>query len=140
MFEFVMTFVLVCVGYVVGSQREKQHYKSLHVREKTFQDIPIRAGNAVAKSAHKAELIMASTVIATDYFKTMAANIKNFIGGGINSQEVLMDRARREATVRLREKAASLKAHEILGFRMESSTLDKKGVEVFVYGTAVTYE
>lgn len=140
MFEFAVTFVLVSLGYFIGSHREKQHYKSLRVREKTFQDIPIRAGNRIVRNAKSSEMITASTVIATDYFKTTAANIKNFIGGGINSQEVLMDRARREATVRLREKAASLKAQEILGFRMESSTLDKKGVEVFVYGTAVTYE
>lgn len=140
MFELAITFALVGLGYSIGSREERKHYKSLAVREKTFQDIPIRVNNKLQRQAKNAQLVTASAVIATDYFKTMAANIKNFIGGGVNSQEILMDRARREATARLREKTARLKAQEIIGFRMETSTLDKKGIEVFVYGTAVTYE
>jgi uncharacterized protein YbjQ (UPF0145 family) len=137
MYELWWTLGLVALGYTVGSQRERQHYKSLSVRENTFQDIGLRSNKRLPKDATDTKMIMASVVIATDYFKNVATNIKNMIGGGLHSQELLMDRAKREATIRLREKAAGWGAKEVFGFRIDTVALDGKGIEVFVYGTAV---
>lgn len=138
MFEFLSFVGLVIVGYTAGSYQESKHLKDLEEREKKFLRFPVRADKAVYTNMINGQLVTASVVIANDYFKTVAVNVKSFFGGQVKSQEALLDRARREVTLRLKEKAISKGAHEIIGFRMDTSIIDEKGVEIFVYGTAVT--
>lgn len=137
MFELFVTFVFISTGYYVGLRRERRHYKELLVREKNFQNIGLRATRRLPADAQDTQIVVACVVIASDYFKNWATKIKNMLGGGLHSQEILMDRARREATARLREKAARFGAKEVFGFRIDTMAVDGKGVEVFVYGTAV---
>jgi uncharacterized protein YbjQ (UPF0145 family) len=139
MFEFVMFVGLVTVGYTVGSYQEKKHLKDLQERELKLLKFPVRANKEIYQTMVSGHLVSASVVIANDYFKTVAVSVKSFFGGQVRSQEALLDRARREVTLRLKEKAITKGAHEIIGFRMDTSMVDDKGVEVFVYGTAVVH-
>jgi uncharacterized protein YbjQ (UPF0145 family) len=138
MFELALGAVLLGVGYFVGSAREQKHFESIKVREKELLSMPVRPDkNLDAKTVEKVELVTASVVIAGDYFKTVASSLKSMIGGALNSQETLIDRARREAILRLKEKTKRLGADEIIGLRIETMALDQMGVEVMVYGNAV---
>lgn len=139
MFEFVMFVGLVAVGYTAGSYQEKKHLKDLNERETKLLKFPVRANKEVYTTMTSGHLVSASVVIANDYFKTVSVSVKSFFGGQVRSQEALLDRARREVTLRLKEKAIKKGAHEIIGFRMDTSMVDDKGVEVFVYGTAVVH-
>jgi uncharacterized protein YbjQ (UPF0145 family) len=83
-------------------------------------------------------------VISVDYFKRFLASLRNIFGGRISSYETLVDRARREAILRM--KASCPGATQIINVRLETSSLSKntrKGsigsIEVFAYGTAITY-
>jgi uncharacterized protein YbjQ (UPF0145 family) len=91
-------------------------------------------------------LVTGGVVIGSDPFKRYIANLVNLIGGRVSVFETLLDRARREAILRMKERAAALRADEIVNFRMETMSLcsgnDAKPmgiVEVMAYGTAVRY-
>ncbi len=138
MFELGLGAVLLAVGYFVGSAREQKHFESIKKREKEFLHMSVRPDKIVdASKVERVELVTASVVIAGDYFKTVASSLKSMVGGAMRSQETLLDRARREAILRLKEKTKKLGADEIIGLRIETMALDQMGVEVMVYGNAV---
>ncbi|MCC6138533.1 MAG: heavy metal-binding domain-containing protein [Bdellovibrionaceae bacterium] len=139
MFEIVTFLGLVIVGYTVGSRREATHLKELAIREQDLLYMSVRADKAVESSMVNGQLVTASVIIANDYFKVVATSLKSFVGGQIRSQETLLDRARREATLRLKAKAKAMGASEIIGYRLDTSMVDSAGVEIFVYGTAITH-
>lgn len=80
---------------------------------------------------------MGNVVIASDAFKDFVGGLKSFFGGGMTAQETLMDRARREAVLRMRESAVAQGAREIVEMHLETSFLDQMGAEVIAYGTAI---
>ena len=86
-----------------------------------------------------------SAVISIDYFKRFLASLRNIFGGTVKSYESLIDRARREALIRMKEMAGD--ATVIVNVRIETSTIgrsaNRKGVgclEAIAYGTAMTLE
>jgi len=87
-------------------------------------------------------LVQGSVVISSDYFKNIAAGLRGLFGGNLKSYEALLDRARREAVLRMKQQAHEQGAHMIVGVLFETSTLNqgegKKPVccEVLAYGTA----
>ena len=89
-----------------------------------------------------ATLVSGSAVISIDYFKRLLASLRNIFGGTIKSYESLLDRARREALLRMRESAPD--AGVIVNVRIETASIgrraNKKGVgcvEAIAYGTAL---
>lgn len=137
MFDLVVFVTLLGLGYFVGSAREKSHYKSILQREKQLNSLPVQTGKRANPEYQQCLFVTGSVVIASDYFKNFAGSLKNFFGGNVSALETLMDRARREAVLRAKEKAAAWGAEEVIGFRVEFATLDQMGVEVIAYGTAV---
>ena len=53
----------------------------------------------------------------------------------------MVDRARREAIVRLKQQAENIGAKHIMGLRLSTTELGMQGgmVEVFAYGTAIKH-
>ena len=144
--------VLISVGFGIGTWIEKRHYASIRIREQALLHMPaipakletVMAGNT--KTIVRAEMVYGSVVLSEDYFKGFLATLKNFLGGNLTSYESLMDRARREAILRM--KADALKADMIVNVRMEGSSIGKEGgangkgvktVEMMAYGTAITF-
>ena len=86
-------------------------------------------------------LVNGSVVISIDYFKRFLASLINIFGGNIGAYETLLDRARREAILRMKEDAND--ASEIINIRIETSSISKNStknvgtVEVLAYGTAI---
>ncbi len=83
-------------------------------------------------------------MIGSDYFKTFAMALRAFFGGEMRSMQTLMSRARREATLRMLEKADILGASMVYNIRLETSTIGRgKGrrglptAEIHAYGTAI---
>ncbi|MBL7662266.1 heavy metal-binding domain-containing protein [bacterium] len=137
LFQLIVTAVLLLLGFFFGSRNEKKHFKSIIEREKQLIYIPLRADQALDRDYHEAKLVSGSVVIANDYFKTFVAGLKTMVGGKLNSYESLMDRARREAVIRMKEQARAWGAKEIVHFRLESSALDQLGVEILAVATAL---
>ena len=145
--EFITFLVLMLLGYGFGTWAESRHYKSIQEREAKFQKLPTIAlkhplpqpGRVV-----KVKLASGNVVISVDYFKRFLASLRNIFGGRVSSYETLVDRARREATLRMKESCPG--ATQIINVRLETASISKnskKGsivsIEVFAYGTALTY-
>ena len=139
---------LIAIGYVVGTLAEKRHYRSIHERETKFLYLPAVTMKTITHPDEKvisAELVCGNAVISIDYFKRFLASLRNIFGGTVKSYESLIDRARREALIRMKEMAKD--ATVIVNVRIETSTIgrnaNKKGVgclEAMAYGTALTLE
>ena len=134
---------LLLIGFVFGKINEANHFQRLQKDEKEFAHIAVfnikRPTEALAKDGM---LVSGNVVIAVDYFKKIVAVLKSLIGGRLTTYESLMERARREAVIRLKKEADAIGADAIYNIRIENSTVGTQpqgagGVELFAYGTAV---
>ena len=147
-FSFGWLLVLLGLGYFVGTARESQHYKSIVARENILLNLPaVPMQNVLEKGKPiaDAQLVTGNVVISVDYFKRMLAGLRNLFGGRVIAYETLVDRARREAVLRMKETAKG--AHIIVNLRVETSAIGQRSgknrsigsIEAIAYGTAVTY-
>lgn len=146
MIDLIVLLTLIILGYFVGSYLEKKHYISIREREAASASLPTVMLKAPLKPelVKESRLVNGSVVISIDYFKRLMAAFRNIFGGNIAAYESLLDRARREAILRMKEDAKG--SDEIINIRIETSSIsksDRKGkigsVEVLAYGTALKY-
>jgi len=135
--ELAFAVLAVILGFIFGRRAEKRHYESIGAREVELLPLSVRVDPNFSNDASDATLVMGSVVIASDRFKALVGSLQGFFGGRVTSAEPLMDRARREAILRLKAKAKAWGAREIVNLRVDTSMLDKQGVEVFASATAV---
>ena len=137
--------ILLALGYFFGRFSEKRHYKSIIEREAELRHIPVIASRVlpVAVQSDASMLVTGSVVISVDYFKRFLASLRTLIGGRVTSYESLLDRARREAILRMKQEASKLGADKVFNIKLETSSISKsaKGkvgsIEVLAYGTAL---
>jgi uncharacterized protein YbjQ (UPF0145 family) len=143
---YLLPLLVLLFACVIGVIVERRHFASIRLREAATGRLPavttrtLQEGRAVAD----ARLVTASVVISHDHFKRLLANLRKIFGGRLGAYETLLERARREAILRLKEQSAG--AHLIVNLRLETCTIARtKGrqgigaVEVLAYGTAVRY-
>ena len=144
MLDLALFLTLLTLGYFAGRATENRHYKSILLREKASIRLPAVTSNLLPQEDQiaKSFLVSGSCVVSIDYFKRILAGLRNIMGGKITSYETLIDRARREAILRMKYEA--LGSHIIVNTRVETasvfSSANQKGigsVEVFAYGTAI---
>ena len=68
-------------------------------------------------------LVTGSVVISSDYFKQFVAGLRTLIGGRLSSYESLLDRARREATLRMKQEAKRFGSTLVINVKIESTTV-----------------
>lgn len=144
----IIIFIAVIIGtYLTGTMIEKSHMQSLSDRELRTILLPAVPAQRLLRENHtikNTQLVFGNAVISIDYFKRIAAGLRNIFGGEVSAYESILDRARREAILRMKEQAAG--ADIIINMRIETATIgrSKKGniacAEILAYGTAVTYE
>ncbi len=147
MIDLGIFLALLALGYGFGQFFERRHYKSIIQRELDTQHVPMLTLKNVPpsiKSCH-AELVSGNTVISVDYFKRFISGLRALVGGRMKSYESLIDRARRESILRMKEQAIKNGAIVITNIRIETSSISKGGrrqsvgsIEVLAYGTAIS--
>jgi uncharacterized protein YbjQ (UPF0145 family) len=138
---------LLLLGFTVGRSLESRHYQSIHRREHATTHqlvLTIREPPASGKVA-ATRLAVGSVVVSVDYFKRFLSGLRMFFGGELQSYASLIDRARREAVLRMKESAPD--ADVFFNTRLETSSISKGEdnkqigcVEILAYGTAIRYE
>lgn len=132
------------IGWSIGTFVERKHFASLEARERELESIVVNDLRTFpGASAPGATMLFAECVISSDYFKTFAAKLKNFLGGEVRSFRSLMERARREATVRLKQQAAAQGYNAVCNLRIETASIGgfERGnaivmVSILISGTA----
>ncbi len=148
MINFIFFIITVTSAYIIGSYIEKKHFSYLEDQEAKRLLLPtVTAQHFVdgSRTIKNAQLVSANVVISIDYFKRIAAALRNIFGGEVASLETIVDRARREAILRMKDQVKD--ADIIVNMRIETSTIGNNygknqiaGCEVIAYGTAVTYQ
>ncbi len=145
MYDLIAILVLLAIGYFTGQYLEKRHYKSIFRREAELRELPVVATKFLPETEREPRtiLVMGNCVISVDYFKRFVAGLRNLVGGRIISYETLVDRARREAVLRMKEQARSEGAARVFNVKIETSSISKGrrntigSIEVLAYGTAL---
>ncbi len=145
MIDLIVFLVLLGLGYGFGRMAEQRHYKSIIKREIELNRIPAIALRLPPPSLvpQRTQLVTGSVVISIDYFKRIAAGLRSLVGGRVRSYETLLDRARREAVLRMKEQADGLGARMVFNIKLETASIYKGrknkigSVEVLAYGTAI---
>lgn len=136
--------ILILLGYFVGRRQEKKHFQSIAKREQAMVHLPTTNKKQLVGELHnirKSVLVTGNVVISIDYFKRILASLRNLFGGNVRAYETLVDRARREAILRLKESCPG--ANQIINLRIETSSISQGGknqigsVEVLAFATAV---
>ena len=146
-FDLVIFLLLLVLGYIAGSVAEKKHYRSIQRREKELLKLAVvtAEGSFPPGKVRESELVIGSAVISIDYFKRLLAILRNIFGGRVKAYESLVDRARREAILRMKKAAKDQGASMIINMRLETSTIGRNAnkkkrvgsVEAIAYGTAI---
>ena len=136
---------LLILGYVFGRMAEKKHFKSIIEREKKYSNLLAFSERLPPPNLGKvnAELVGGNVVISIDYFKQVVAGLRAIIGGRVTAYESLLERARREAILRMKEEALAKGANMVINVKLETASITKGAkqqvgcVEVYAYGTAL---
>ena len=139
-------FVLVAT-YFVGSAIEKRHFRRIIAREDAMHGFPVLTFEKLPGDCNVrgTVLVTGSIVVSLDYFKRIIAGLRAIIGGRVKTYEPLLERARREAVLRMSEDAKRRGFDGVINVRLETSRLANArgngegiaGVEMLAFGTAV---
>jgi uncharacterized protein YbjQ (UPF0145 family) len=145
-------FPLMCIACSIWI--ESSHFKALAIAEEELSDMILSDLKTLPPNwcPNGAIFICENVVIANDYFKTFLWFFRSIIGGRSRSFERLIERGRREVTVRLLRKARECGANVVWNVRYETSIVrtnyswaggsnentvhSMAGVEMIAYGTA----
>ena len=141
--------LLLIVTYLTGSAIEKLHYREIRIRESRSRRFPTVNFRTPPKSWHivGAEMVAGNVVVSIDYFKRFLAGLRMLFGGRVAAYESLLDRARREAILRMKEDAFKRGYNAVINVRIETSRMASSnrkgegtaGVEILAFGTAVKF-
>jgi uncharacterized protein YbjQ (UPF0145 family) len=144
-FEALLGVALALTGLVAGRFIERRHYASIRRRERELAGILVFAMRFPPPrlAAPAASLVAGSVVVADDYFKSLLAGLQTFFGGRVSTYESLVDRARREAVLRMKAEARRRGAGMVVNVKFQTFSIpgrrpgSTRAVEVLAYGTAV---
>ncbi|MEM7613100.1 MAG: heavy metal-binding domain-containing protein [Pseudomonadota bacterium] len=134
------------VAYFVGTWLERRHFNNIREREKQLAGFPVTTFERLPPDWHAtdSQLLVGSVVVSLDYFKRIIAGLRALIGGRVKTYEPLLDRARREALLRLIEQASDDGFDAVINVRLETSRMANSqggqgtaGIEMIAFGTAV---
>ncbi len=139
--------ILLIVGFVVGSSRERAHLADIDRRDRLHAGFPVYDIGFVPPglSPQRGEIVLGQVVIASDHFKEFAARWKSRFGGEVKSFVTMVERGKAEARLRMIESARHQGAQAIINVRFETSeiggSVDSRAgrsmSEVVCYGTAL---
>jgi len=147
--NFGLPIFLLLLAYFVGTMLERRHFRSIRNRESEFAQFPVVTFDTMPAdwTATSSTLVTGSVVVSLDYFKRVIAGLRAIVGGRIKTYEPLLDRARREAMLRMIEEARRDGYDAVFNVRLETSRLANSsgegkrtaGVEMLAFGTAVKF-
>lgn len=146
--DFLLPLGLLVFAYSLGTWLERRHYRDILTREAGLRNFPVVTFETLPENwqVESVELVSGSVVISLDYFKRVIAGLRALVGGRVKTYEPLLDRARREAVLRMVEHAQANGYDAIANVRLETSRLANSrgdgngtaGIEMLAFGTALS--
>jgi uncharacterized protein YbjQ (UPF0145 family) len=146
-FNYGWPILLLLTAYFMGTYIENRHFRHIRKRESEYREYPVVTFETMPDdwNAGESTMVTGSIVVSLDYFKRVIAGLRAIVGGRVKTYEPLLDRARREALLRMIESAREQGFDAIFNVRLETSRLANSrgdgngtaGVEMLAFGTAV---
>ncbi len=146
--NFGLPLIILIVAYLVGNAIERKHFRQIIRREKALHGFPVTTMQTLPSDwqVGRVEMVTGNVVVSLDYFKRIIAGLRGLVGGRIKTYEPLLERARREAMLRMIERAKKGGYDAVINVRLETSRLANArgngkgiaGVEMLAFGTAIT--
>jgi uncharacterized protein YbjQ (UPF0145 family) len=143
-----LPLLVVMAAYFVGRVLERRHFASIRAREGALHGFPVISFETLPEDwiVQSSDLVCGSVVVSLDYFKRIVAGLRSIVGGRIKTYEPLLDRARREALLRMTEDARRRGFDAVINVRLDTSRLANAagngkgmaGIEMLATGTAIT--
>lgn len=133
---------VLSAGYVLGRRDARAHLRDLAVRERESAVVRVEAGAGMPAGDFACVLVVGNCVVAPDAFRRTVGYWRNRAGSRrAGHDEQLVERARREALLRLKDAARSAGAATVIDLHFETTSFagaDLPGpVEVMATGTAL---
>lgn len=128
---------LLLLGFLAGGAAERGHFKRLDAAEAELRGVLVTDLQSLpgADPAAGAAMVTGEVVIANDYFKMFTAGLVNIFGGKVKAYESLMERARRDALVKMQQDAVAKGYDAVACFRIEMSRVSVQTFSVVAWGT-----
>ena len=114
------------IFFLIGRFNERSHFKSLDRREKALAHVQVTDMRPYAPGVVPnpvPEMVIGEVCIATDYWKSFLAKIRKIFGGRLGSYITLVERARREAMLRLLQEADRKGFNAVCNVRLETADI-----------------
>jgi uncharacterized protein YbjQ (UPF0145 family) len=141
--ELIGFILLLLLGLIFGQINEANHFRELDRREAGLAFIKMTNVKTPPPEFTSSDFVSGNVVISIDYFKRIAAGFRALFGGQIKSYTSLVERARREAVLRMKEEAHANGSDFIANVRLETASVYQNArtgigsLEVYAYGTAL---
>lgn len=144
--EFIIFIIITLFWLFFGKRVEKKHYISIQEREEKYKSIIVMSDKDLKRVKNNQSewvLLIEGTVISIDAFKKLMAGFVNFFGWRMKAYESLVDRARREAVLKVKQRAYDGWYNVIANLRLETSSISKStkntvgAVEAIAYATGL---
>jgi uncharacterized protein YbjQ (UPF0145 family) len=142
--DLIIFLVLLGLGYFIGQWNERRHFASIRLRERQYAKVLAFATKYPPEIARPQACVLVAgcVVVGSDYFKQFVAGLKSLIGGRLTSYESLLDRARREAVLRMKEQALLTGSTLVVNVKFETTNIGGVGqalpiIQMIAYGTAL---
>lgn len=127
--------ITLFVGLFFGRRAERRHFEQLARDEAELAtmfvtEMKIFPGGVAAGS--RTQMVVGEVAVSSDAYKTFIAAIRKIFGGRLSTYETLMERARREAIVRMLKDARRQGFDSVCNVRLES--VDMGGVNTAAQG------
>jgi uncharacterized protein YbjQ (UPF0145 family) len=147
LFTFGLPIALLLAAYSIGAFLEGRHFRDLRRRETGIEGFPVTTFETLPANWHvtDGQLVEGNVVVSLDYFKRVIAGLRILVGGRVKTYEPLLDRARREAYLRMVEQAIDGGFDAVINVRLVTSRLanargqgqSTAGVEILAFGTGI---
>lgn len=148
-FRLVLPIGLLILGYLAGTAADKKHLQSLDERESSLRSLIKTTVGSLPDTRPIAEsgMVSGNVVVSLDYFKRLMSYIQGIFGGRLTFHMPLLERARREALVRMQEQAVAEGYDAVVNVRLDAARIASSasngkgtaGVEIFAYGTGIRH-
>lgn len=122
--------VFLTLGFVVGGYMERRHLADLAEREARVVGVlatQVKSFPFAGPSQPAPTMLVAETVVSSDYLKSFLAGWRSIFGGEVRSFRTIMERARREALVQLKEQAVQSGYNAICNLRIDTADVGGRG-------------
>lgn len=140
---------LLALGFFSGTFLERRHIRRLNAREADCAGVvgtQLKSFPGGVAPGSVPTMLAAESVIASDYFKSFLSGVRKFFGGELGSYLTLLERARREAYVRILEQARDAGYDTVCNVRFETVDIGgatnpkRRAVTVAMLATATAYQ